>query len=236
MLHLDTRCKSFLYENQEIIYLRDTPHGNLCITRTGEQLNFFENNTLMFTSSEPVTNEEDIHYAMVQHELPENVLLISGGISGVMKELLKYRSVRSVDYVEINPWIIKIGRKFTEELSDNKITVIPDDPRRYINRTEKIYDVIIINVPEPGTAQLNRYFTLEFFQDLKKRTNAQTVISLALPSTLNYISEEAAMLNSVIFKTVGTVFDHLLFIPGNKNYLLASDTDLSIDIPDKNQQ
>lgn len=227
---LDDKIKSFIYQNQEIIYQRDTPHGNLCITRTGEQLNFYENNSLMFTSSEPVTNEEDVHYSMVQHENPKQVLLISGGISGVMKELLKY-PVASVDYVEINPWIIKIGRKFTEELNDPRININLDDPRRYINRTEKTYDVIIINIPEPATAQLNRYFTEEFYLDLKKRTDDHSIIGLSLPSTLNYISEEAAMLNSVIYKTLSTVFEHLLFIPGNKNYLLASDAYLSIDIP-----
>jgi spermidine synthase len=230
VLHLDEISKSFIYQNQEIIYQRDTPHGNLCITRTGEQLNFYENNTLMFTSSEPVTNEEDVHYSMVQHENPGQVLLISGGISGVMKELLKY-PVESIDYVEINPWIIKIGRKFTEELNDPRIHIILDDPRRYINRTDKTYDVIIINIPEPGTAQLNRYYTEEFYLDLKKRTDNQSIIGLSLPSTLNYISEEAAMLNSVIYKTLSAVYEHLLFIPGNKNYLLASDADLSMDIP-----
>jgi len=230
VLHLDVFSKSFLYQNQEIVYQRDTPHGNLCITRTGEQLNFFENNTLLFTSNDPVTNEEDVHYAMIQHAHPASVLLISGGISGVMKELLKY-PLSSVDYVEINPWIIKIGRRYTRELVDKRINIIPDDPRRFVNRTKKIYDVIIINIPEPGTAQLNRYFTVEFFRDLKKRTDEHTVVGLSLPSTVNYISEEAARLNSVIYNTLGTVFKHLLFVPGNKNYLLASDAELSMDIP-----
>ena len=231
VLHLDTFSKSFLYQNQKVVYQLDTPYGNLCITKTGDQLNFFENSSLMFTSSEPVTNEEDVHYAMVQHAKPMDILLISGGTSGVLKELLKY-PVKSVDYVEINPWIIRIGQQYTKEFSDDRIHVIPADPRRFINRTSNVYDVIIINVPEPSTAQLNRYFTIEFFRDIKKITNEQTVTCISLPSTLNYISEESARLNSVIFNTMDSVFTHLLFVPGNKNYLLASETALSLDIPD----
>lgn len=228
--NIDKQVKKALYPNQEIIYLKDTPYGNLTVTKSAEQLNFFENASLLFTTGDPVSNEEDVHYAMLQHPEPKNILLISGGITGIIDEILKY-DVENIDYVEINPWIIKVGRKWTKTLDDERVNVIVKDPRIYLKSLKKRYDVILMQVPEPNTAQVNRYYTLEYFKLIKTRLNEHGLISLSLPSTINYVSVEANELNSIVFQTLHEVFSNILFIPGNKNYLLASDTVLNIDIP-----
>ena len=230
IFNIDKQVKKALYPNQEIIYLKDTPYGNLTVTKSAEQLNFFENASLLFTTGDPVSNEEDVHYAMLQHPDPKNILLISGGITGIIDEILKY-DVENIDYVEINPWIIKIGKKWAESLGDERVNVIIKDPRIYLKSIKKRYDVILMQVPEPNTAQINRYYTLEYFKLIKTRLKEHGLISLSLPSTINYVSAEANELNSIVFQTLHEIFGNILFIPGNKNYLLASDTVLDIDIP-----
>ncbi len=228
---LDRISRSFIFRNQELLFMKDTPYGNLSITETAGQLNFYENYKLMFATQDQAIAEEDVHYTMIQHPDPDSVLLVCGGISGTLSEIRKY-DVELVDYVEINPWIIRIGKEFTSELDDNTINVISQDARRYIRNTDNKYDAVLINIPEPETAQLNRYFTLEFYTELKAVTNSTSVIGLALPSTMNYVSEEASVLYSSVYNTLTGLFDNLLFIPGsNSNYLLASDSQLSLDIP-----
>lgn len=228
--NIDKLVKKALYPNQELTYLKDTPYGNLTVTRSAEQLNFFENTSLLFTTGDPVTNEEDVHYAMLQHPDPKDILLISGGISGIIDEILKY-DVENIDYVEINPWIIKLGKKWTKSIDNKRVNVIIKDPRIYLKSITKRYDVILMQVPEPNTAQVNRYYTLEFFKLLKSRVNQNGLVSLSLPSTLNYVSVESNELNSIIYQTLHAVFSNILIIPGNKNYLLASDSHLDINIP-----
>ena len=41
-------------------------------------MNFYENNMLLFSTNDVVASEEAVHYAMVQHDTPRSVLLISG--------------------------------------------------------------------------------------------------------------------------------------------------------------
>jgi spermidine synthase len=101
----------------------------------------------------------------------------------------------------------------------------------FLKETDWKYDVVIINVPEPKTAQLNRYYTLEFFTSLKQHMSEGSFLSLSLPSTLNYINEEVNQLNSVVFNTLAKVFKYVLIIPGNRNYLVASDIPPDIEIP-----
>jgi spermidine synthase len=229
-LNADRIIKKKLYPNQELVYLRDTPYGNLAITKSAEQFNFYENTSLLFVTDDATASEEDVHYAMVQHPDPQKVLLISGGISGSIPEILKY-DVGEIDYVEINPRIIKLGKKWTGLTENEKLNVIVKDPRIYLKSGHEKYDVIIINLPEPRTAQVNRYYTIEFFRILKEHMLPGSLLSLSLPTTVNYLSDESNQLNSIIYRTLNEVFQNILIIPGNKNYVLASDADLSIDIP-----
>jgi spermidine synthase len=226
---VDSFSKKALYKNQELIYLKDTPYGNIAITKTGDQKNFYENNILLFNTYNTIANEEAVHYAMVQHRNPKNVLLISGGISGITDEILKY-NVNKIDYVELNPWIFKIGRQYTESLKDRRINPIEQDARLFLKNTSNKYDIVLINLPEPSTAQINRYYTIEFFRLLKQRLNREAVVSLSLPSTVNYISEEEARVNSSIFNTIKRVFKEVLIIPGERNYFIFSNSKLSINI------
>ena len=234
-LNLDRIIKKQLYPNQELVYLRDTPYGNLTITKSAEQLNFYENSSLLFVTNDATANEEDVHYAMIQHPDPENILLVSGGISGTIPEILKY-DVKDIDYVELNPWIIKLGKTWTGIPDEERVNIIIKDPRIYLKESQKKYDVLLMNLPEPKTAQINRYYTLEFFSLLKQHMLPGSVLSLSLPSTVNYLSDESNQLNSVIHNTLKKVFKNVLIVPGNKNYLLASDINMNIDIPELIEQ
>ncbi|NTW32084.1 MAG: fused MFS/spermidine synthase [Bacteroidetes bacterium] len=227
--NLEKYTKEKQFKNQELIYYKDTPYGNLVLTRTGEQLNFFENSMLLFSTENISDNEEAVHYAMLQHSNPEKVLLISGGVNGLAKEILKY-PVDSIDYLEINPVLVELGKKYTKNLERPKIKIKYEDARFFIKRTTEKYDVVIIALPEPTTAQLNRFYTLEFFTELKKKLNNNGVISFALLSTAEYISPEVRNINSVMYNTLNKVFRNIIIIQGGKNYFIASDASLNANI------
>jgi len=226
---LEKYTKEKQFKNQELIYYKDTPHGNLVLTRTSGQLNFFENSMLLFSTENVADNEESVHYAMLQHSNPKKVLLISGGVNGLAKEILKY-SVDSIVYIEINPVLVELGKKYTKNLESPKIHIKYEDARLYIKRTSEKYDVAIIALPDPTTAQLNRFYTLEFFSELKKRLNNNGVISFSLLSTADYISPEVRNINSVMYNTLNKVFKNIYIIQGSKNYFIASDASLYANI------
>ncbi|MFO7656503.1 MAG: fused MFS/spermidine synthase [Bacteroidales bacterium] len=228
-VNIDKLVKQFLFPHQEIKYLKDTPFGNIIVTTYGDQANFYENNVLMFTTENTVENEEAVHYAMIHHDNPADVLLISGGISGITEEILKYKT-KQIDYVELNPWILKLGYNFTSALEKPGINVVNEDARLYIKKTDRKYDVVIINLPDPVTAQINRYYTIDFYRELKKILNSGGIVAFGLSSTANYISDKALELNSVIYRTVKSVFNHVLIFPGEKNYFVLSDSPLQYNI------
>ncbi len=228
-LDLDKYTRNVMFRDQELLYSADTPYGSLTVTRQGEQTNFYENGLLLFSTGDPVLTEETVHLAMVQHPNPRSVLLISGGLSGTLREILKY-DVDSIDYVELNPWLIEIGKQFTDALPCPRVNVIASDARLFVKETRHSYDVVLVNVPEPGTAQLNRVYTLEFLRELKPRLRERAVLCLSLASSADYVSPESRQVRSTMFTTLKKEFSRVLILPATKDYVLASDGPLGPDI------
>lgn len=228
-IDLDMIAKSYLYPGQEILKIKESPYGNIVVTKTNHQITFFENGIPSFSSENTIANEEDIHYSMVQRDSLKNVLLISGGLSGTIDEILKY-PVKRIDYVELNPWLINVCSSYVDMPDTSVVNLISEDARIFIRKTDVKYDVVISNLPEPTTVQLNRYYTLEFFKEIKKILTSNAVFQISLPSTPNYISEEERDLNSILVTTLRKIFKNVLLIPGEKNYYLASDGTLNINI------
>jgi len=204
----------------------NTIYGNITVTKQNGLTSFFNNGILMFTAPDLLMREENTHFAMLQRPDAKKVLLIGGGSSGTLEEVLKY-PVERVDYVELDPAIIELSKKHLKYsqssfLEDARVDVITSDGRFYLQRSQEYYNVIILNMPDPFTAQLNRFYTLEFFNTVKKRMDGTGVFCFGLTSSENYVSEELALFLSSIRSTLREVFDEVKIIPGDTAYFLAS--------------
>ncbi len=229
----DNFIKKMLFPNQQIIVNKSTRYGNLVVTKQAGQLNVFENNDLQFYTENMMLNEEAVHFAMVQHKNPHKVLLVSGGISGMIKELEKY-PVDKISYLEINPEIFNSLNKLdTTGLNFANIEIVKSDIRAFISKSDTKYDVILLNLPPPSSLGLNRFYTEEFFKNIKKHCNDETVICTILPTTANYAEENALEVNSSLLKTLRIYFKNTLILTGEKNYFLASNQQLSANIAEK---
>jgi spermidine synthase len=214
----------------DLVFAQESPYGKLVVTRERDQLTFWESGTPLFTTGSNVSREETVHYAMLQHPAPEQVLIISGGVAGTALEALKY-GVERIDYVELDPLIIEVGKRFTRNLDDERIHVHAMDGRLYVRQTTERYDVVIIDLPDPTTTQINRFYTREFMDEVARILRPGGVVSLGVEGIANYVSAERRQLNSAVYRTLASRFDHVTAIPGGRTFFVAGDRPLRRDIP-----
>jgi spermidine synthase len=217
------------FSKQEVVEIKSSPYGMIAVTRMGDQLFLYENGIQVSPGDDPIYREESVHYAMLMHPGPEKVLLLSGGASGIIDEILKY-PVTEVVYSDTDPWLIKVARRYRPLPDDYRVNFIFKDPRIFLNQHDEKYDVILINTSEPNSAVLNRFYTVEFFKLLKERLNPGGIISLSLPAAGNYMNETSRQVHSVSYNSLQTVFSHVRIIPGGKDYFLASGSSLDHSI------
>jgi spermidine synthase len=222
-----------LYENQHIIHEKNSLYGHIVVTEAADQITVFENNIPFFSTQDVMAIEETIHYAMVQLEKEDiRVLLIGGGVSGTLKEIRKY-PVSVVDYVEIDPDIIAIGGRYSD-LGGASIHTM--DGRQYVKTTSSVYDVVILDVPDPDSVQLNRFYTVEFFEEVKNILSDHGIFSLSVSSSPHYLGKPSRLLNSTLYKSLKLHFSQVMLIPGTDTYFLASDAQLTQSISEKIEQ
>jgi len=233
---LGERSTRIEFAGQRVVFREDSDYGSLVVTELAGQYNFVHNGVQLFSSQDVKAAEEAAHYAMVQRPGAKRVLLISGGVSGTAKEILKH-GVDAVDYIELDPLIIEAAKRFVpERLDDPRIRVIATDGRLYVKQTPQTYDVVIANVPEPSTFQLNRFYTREFFAEIKGVLKPDGVFTFSLGHYENYLSGELRDLIATADRTLRQVFARVLILPDGQITFLASDEELTGQIAERIEQ
>jgi len=224
---------------EDLIFAADSPYGRLTIQARDGQRAFFMNGLLTF-ETQGTFPEEVVHPPLLMHPDPRNVLLVGGGVAGDLRQILKH-PIESLTYVEIDPLLIEAARSYlpAEEAAvfqDPRLTLILSDGRLFVKELrhpvqgERLsFDVIILDLPEPSTGALNRFYTRQFFLEIRELLRPGGIFSLVLPSAENYWSPELARRNGSIFKTLQTAFPYVLVLPGEHNFFLVSSYPLEPD-------
>lgn len=142
--------------------------------------------------------------------------------------------VEEVHYVELDPLVIEAAQRYLPPqdravFNDPRVSVFHLDGRLYVKRSKGTFDVIIVDLPEPYTGQLNRFYTQEFFQEAKNILKEGGIFSLSLPSAENYLSPELARRNASVYHTLRSVLPSVMVLPGDTNFFLASFSPLTDD-------
>ena len=216
-----------LWRGFELVATRNSVYGNLAVVGTRGTRSLFENGLLLFSAPDPAAAEEGVHYALLEHPRPVTLLLIGGGVNGSLAQALEHPSLRRVDYVELDPTVLELARRyFQEEWSrleaDPRVHVHSVDGRLFLKTTAQKFDVIIVNLPDPQTAQLNRFYTAEFFREAAEKLNPGGLLSFQLRAAEDYISPELSEFLRCINRTLGEVFPEVRAIPGETVHFFAA--------------
>ena len=228
--NLDAISTRLQFPGQHVVARANSPYGKLLVTESDGQLDFIENGIPLISTRDDQHVEEVVHYPMAQRPEARTVLLVAGGLSGTANEFCKY-PVRRVDYVEPDPALLALGRRFLpQNLTNSRLRIINTDARQFVRHTNEKYDVIVIDLPAPGTTQLNRFFTEEFFAEAKRALAPRGVISFGLGHYENYVSPELGRLLASAARSLRPSFKNVLALPGAQVFLLASDGPLFEDV------
>lgn len=219
-------------------------HGTIAVLRRQDQYTFFQSGHLLFSAAGPGTLAPALeeleavmfaHLAMAQHPAPGRVLLLGGGLRGMLAEVLTH-PVERVDYVELDEALTRAARPYLSPrthaaLADGRVRLIHADGRLWVKTTPEQYDLIVVDAPDPVTAALNRYYTLEFFQKARARLRPGGVLVMSTTSTPDLRDAAAANRNATVFHTLSRVFPRVLVAGDRVMFYVATDAhgDISAD-------
>jgi len=229
---LDKPSQRAAWHPFDLIQAEDSRYGRIQVLGQAEQATFYHNGLKSFTTPDPASAEEAVHFALLQRPAAGRILLVGGG-GDVLAEILKYPNAR-IDYVELDPAVIRIARAHLEPggrnpFDDPRVALRFADGRAFLERAEGTFEAVLVDLPEPATAQLNRYYSIEFFRAVRERLDPDGVFSFRVPSAENYQSPALRRFLGALRTTLKAVFPEVRVVPGETNIFLASDRPLSLD-------
>jgi spermidine synthase len=224
---LEVSSQGRLWQGFQLLGTRDSLYGNLAVIGTGEVRSIYDNGMILASTPDANAAEEAVHYALLEHPAPRRVLLIGGGINGSIAEALKHPTLERLDYVELDPVLLQMARQFFPAqhaafLMDPRVHIHAEDGRHYLLTTHDRFDVIILDLPDPQTAQLDRFYTVEFFRLASQHLAAGGVLALQLRSSEDYISPDRAEFLRCILHTLRQVFPYSVILPGETIHFFAA--------------
>ena len=174
--NLTNMIENRLYRNQ-IIYNEQTPYQKIVVTATKGRVQFYINGAIQFDSIDEYRYHESlVHPVMLSTRSHENVLIVGGGDGMATREVLKYNDVKNITLVDLDPAITTLFKDHPalSKLNDHsysnpKVTVINQDAWKFIEQSKVLYDVIIIDLPDPNNVSLSRLYSQTFYHIVKRQ-------------------------------------------------------------------
>ncbi len=155
----------------KIVYQEQSKYQQITVTQWKEHYWLYINgNQQLSTFDEFLYHEPMVHPIMALTPEHKNILIIGGGDGFNVKELLKYDDVNTITLVDLDPAMTRLGKEFQgivkyneAALHDPKVTIINDDGFTFLETNQVFYDVIIIDLPDAKTIDINKLYSLEFY-------------------------------------------------------------------------
>jgi spermidine synthase len=225
---LDGWSERLQWHDHQLVRTARSPYSTIAVVRSAEQHTLFVNGSPAVSVPHPGPQVESLaHFPLLLHERPKRVLVVGGGAGGLLREVLKH-PVAEVSYAEQDPLVLEMLARLPapltrHELTHHAVRVHAVEGRLFLKRERASWDVVIVNLPAPGSLMLNRYYTVEFFGLVRSRLAAGGILALSLPGSEVMLSQELADLNGTVGAALRSAFRHVRVLPGTRNLLLASD-------------
>ena len=160
-----------------------------------------------------------------QNPKAEKILVIGPGSFSICRTFSKLPQIKKIVWLDSDPEYPKhlleiIPAKY--QANTKTIETSEYDVRKYIHTTNSRFDLILLNLPNPSTLLLNRYFTYEFFQQLKNVTSPNGVVGINFPAGANYMGTELSFMGSSLLYTLRKVYDYIVLKPGDESCFFAT--------------
>ncbi|MDH5695181.1 MAG: polyamine aminopropyltransferase [Dehalococcoidia bacterium] len=173
-----------LHSIEEVLYSGQTRFQSAEIIRTGSfgKCLVLDGKIQSSELDEFIYHEALVQPSMITHPCPETVFIAGGGEGATLREVLSHNTVKRAVMVDIDEEVVAICQKFLPNYSrgsfeDKRTELLHVDARDYLAKNSELFDIIIIDLPDPleeGPAYL--LYTREFYQLVRERLTANGII------------------------------------------------------------
>ncbi len=202
------------YSHRQVVYSGCSRFQAIDILDTDEygRMLFLDGVANSASRDEYIYHESLVHPAALTHPRPEKVCIIGGSEGATLREVFRHPDVNRVVMVDIDEQLVGLCREHLSDWSDGafddpRLELHFNDGRRYLEETDEVFDLIVIDLSDPMPDSPAVYlFTREFYQAVHNRLSSTGAACIQGESLKPWRIE----LHARMYNTLRTVFPHVL--------------------------
>lgn len=167
-----------------VILAEETPYQRIVVTEWRGRYRLFLNGSIQFdTLDEHRYHESLVHPAMARAPRRAEVLVLGGGDGMAVREVLRWPDVERVALVDLDPRVTELFRENGalatlngRALSDPKVEIVNQDAWLFIRESDRPFDVVILDLPDPRDFAVSKLYSREFYAPLMERLSPRGVM------------------------------------------------------------
>ncbi|MBT5828582.1 MAG: polyamine aminopropyltransferase [Candidatus Latescibacteria bacterium] len=176
-----------------VVFQKQTPYQRIVITKWKDHHWLYLNNNVQFSTYDEMRYHEPlIHPSMQLAGSRERVLILGGGDGLAVREVMKYPDVKRVTLVDLDAEMISLARSYPAlraanrgSLDDPRLDVVTGDAGKFLANSSDLYDVIVIDLPDPKGPDLARLYSREFYRECLAHLSVDGVVVTQASSPLH---------------------------------------------------
>jgi spermidine synthase len=177
---------------EDVIYARSSPYQRIVLTRWRDDVRFYLNHNLQFSSRDEYRYHEALVHPGLQ-ALPraKRVLILGGGDGLAAREVLRYPGVESVVLVDLDPEVTRLFSTSPvlralnrDSLRSHRVKIFNEDALQWLERASDLFDFIVVDFPDPSNYSLGKLYTSVFYRLLSRRLAPDGLAAIQTTSPL----------------------------------------------------
>ena len=172
-----------LYEDP-VIQTQQSRYQKIVLTQRGEDFRLYLDGNLQFSSVDEYRYHETlVHLPAAFTRKLEHALVIGGGDGLAARELLKYPELKSIDVVDLDPAVTALAssqphlvKLNNHAMSNDRVSVINEDAWQWLSKEGDLYDLIVIDLPDPESEDVAKLYSVAFYQRIARRLSVGGVM------------------------------------------------------------
>jgi len=164
--------------------------------------------------------------SLCQNPDAKRVLVIGSGL-GLCYELLRLPQIETISWAHCDNEYVQEVNKFIPprlKITDKRFHRLAGDVRQLLAEKRQYYDLVILNLPDATNSVLNRYYTRQFYRQVKNSLRPNGVLAVRIAGGENIMGTELINLGASTKLTLEKVFSQLVLTPGEDTWFIASDS------------
>lgn len=160
-----------------ILHAEQSRYQRIVVSEAGGDVRLFLNGHLQFSSRDEARYHEAlVHPALSLASRRARVMIGGGGDGLAAREVLRWPDVELITLVDLDPRMTELFASDSRlaglnqgSLRSARVRVENDDALSYLRRGKELFDVVILDFPDPTNYAVGKLYSLEFYRALAQR-------------------------------------------------------------------